>query len=277
MCRTRLLLLSLCCACTCGEPEPSTVVSAGESGLVTIEGLLDEVVRVSIKNAEVRVRIDGVFHTSRGAACVAGLDQLLECEVGNGLKLRLDRTTSGVGHLLVASVAGQGEHVVDGFEVLSTAGEDSALEVDAPTGQLRYLHNGYQSWSFAGALDLPGLHQVKRTSVGALVNPGVNGSTLDEKMGVSNHDVILDTGEKTAFVVGFIDAARWHGAVALESDSVFRIHAFNGFTGESVPLAGEVKSEPLLVTFSPTAERAMQVYGEAIEELPRQARSRGPP
>lgn len=265
----RALIAVLCLvACTGESPPPtaSTRVIASSDGTVTVSGRLDEEEVVTLRNAEVRVRVDGTTRSTRGADCVTGDATLLDCDLGDGVQLALTRTEVTGGLVLRATVSATSRRRVDGFEVLSTP--PGSLVMPRSPQHFRYLHNGYQSWSFAGALDVPASTVLPRKA-DAIEYAAPNGNTgFSERLGLSSHSAVLDAGLGSALVVGFTSVNRWQGAIALEHPEAGRgLVALNGFTGDAVHVdAGHpVSSEELFIAYAQTANEAMARYGEALE------------
>lgn len=267
----RILTLALCLV-ACAQPQrplpvATTHVVASSNGTVTVVGRVNDDEKVSLNDAEARVRIDGKLRTTRQSDCETGGEMLLDCDLGDGVRLSLSQEPTGRGITLRATVRADARHRVDGFEVLATP--PGGLVLPSAPDELRYLHNGYQSWSFSGALDVtPGTVRKRRDE--AIVYTAPNGSTaVDEHLGLSSHDAVLDVGDGSALVVGFTSVARWQGAVALEHpEDGRRLVAFNGFTGDAVHVdAGQpVSSEDLFVAYALTPADAMTRYGEVINE-----------
>ncbi len=265
---TALLVVLLLFACS-GVPEPpfAVAITGSESGLVTLTAQRGSRPGFVIRNAEVRVQIDGAMRSTRGATCVTSASVPLSCGLGDGLELKLSSAKEANGLLLTAHLTSTKAHVVGGFELLATKGSDSALELPKSTGRLRYLHNGYQSWSFAGVLDLPPRLSLPRKN-DALVYAAPDGVTaFDEHLGLSSYDAMIDGGDGTALLLGFVSVRSWQGAIALESDSPrFSLTALNGFTGDTLEVGPStpVDSEDLFVCAG-TPENAMTAYGTAID------------
>jgi hypothetical protein len=268
-----VVLLCACHSPTSPPPEaPPTLtltsIPAGQFSLHTARGTKPG---FDLRNAAVRVRVDGAVLSTSGHVCTNSPSVPLDCALGDGLHLTLTATPSDDGLQLRAQLSTDATpHLVDGFEVLSMEPDDASFEVPRNTGQLRYLHNGYQSWSFAGSLDLPGNWALPRKN-GVRVYAAPDGTNaVDEVIGLSSHDAIIDGGDGSALVLGFISVDRWQSAIALESQSPhFVVTAQNGFTGDAARLTpgAPVASETLLVHHALTVEAAMTAYGHALDSL----------
>jgi hypothetical protein len=259
-------LLSAIGAQGCARAPAATTSISASGGLVTVTGRLGKASPFLIRNAEVRVRVDGQVRSSAQAGCSSSTGAALQCPVGAGLTLGLRSTEEAGALLLTAFVSGTGAHRVDGFELLATRSGDATLAPSGNPPALQYLHNGYQSWSFSGALVVPDGVPLSRT--GDLIDDTAPDSeVVSEKLGLSSHSAVIDGGDGTAMVLGFVTTNLWQGAIGLESEGsrVYRLTAFSGFTGDSVALAGEVDSETLFVKYAASPSDAMAAYGEAIQ------------
>lgn len=264
----RIISVALCLVACAQPPSPAatTLVAASADGTLTVTGRLGENERVRLTSTEVRVRIDGKMKTTRDAECLTGNETLLDCDVGDGVRLSVTQEATNGGLTLRATVNANARHLVGGFEVLAT--QPGGLVLPHSPGELRYLHNGYQSWSFSGALEVsPGTVLKRRDD--AIIYAAANGSTaVDERLGLSSHSAVVDVGDGSALVVGFTSVGQWQGAVALENPEEGRkLVAFNGFTGDSVHVDSEqpVSSEDLFVSYALTPAEAMTRYGEVID------------
>ncbi len=224
-----------------------------------------------ILNAETRVRIDGALFSSATTPCHAGSGHVaFLCSLATGTTLSLRSVAEAGGLLLTASVSGTGSHVVDGFELLATRSESAALVLSGDPSALRYLHNGYQSWSFSGALQVPdGIVLPRERDVITYSAP--NGSVASsEIIGLSSHSAVIDGGDGSALLLGFVTTNLWQGAIGLEAMGTNRkVTAFSGFTGDSASIAdttnAEIDSETLFVKYEPSPEAAMVDYGQALQ------------
>ena len=243
-------------------PQPVTTIESS-SGRVTITGSIGERPPFVIRNAETRVRVDGQLKTSANATCQPVEGAVFACDIGGGVTLTLHADTEAGGLLLSVSVRGSG-HVVDGFEVITTRASDAGVEPAGQTAPFRYLHNGYQSWSFSGTLDLADAFSLPRVA-DAIAYTAPNGNVaFDEHPGLSSHSAILRGGDGSALLTGFVTANVWQGAIALETAGGLHVTAQSGFTGDSLPIAGEISSETLFLKYAATPEEAMTAYGEAL-------------
>jgi len=263
----------------CPAPAPvATTTLTSANGLLTITGRLGKNTPFLIQNAEVRVRVDGELFSSANGKCTSRAGYPLSCDLGQGLTLSLQSDTEAGGLLLTASVSAQASHSIDGFELLATRASDASLSPPGHPRTLQYLHNGYQSWSFSGALQVPDDMPLPRLAdiIQYAAPDGMVGSS--ELVGLSSHCAVIDGGDGTAMVLGFVSARAWQGAVGLESiGGRFLVSAFDGFTGDSLtlstgldtngaPLVGQVVSETLLVQYAATPTAAMAAYGTALRE-----------
>lgn len=261
-------LLQTLAACQPPPPPRATTFVGVEGGRFRILGRTNGWPTVDIRGAEAAVRVDGVRRGTSTGNCTPTAEVLLSCDLDDGLVLELRSQPEDGGVLLVASVRStRGAHRVEGFELISTAGtEDSGLFLPRSARGLRYLHNGYQSWSFAGALEVPEGYELPRRD-GAIEYRAPNGNVSDsERLGLSSHSVVLDAGG-AAMALGFVSTRLWQGAIALESPEHHRLTVQSGFTGDSVALApgGRVDSETLFIQFALDAEQAMNAYGRALQ------------
>lgn len=278
MTRSRLILLAVWLI-ACAHPpavEPTTTLTAS-GGLVTITGRLGSGSPFQIVGAETRVRIDGQLYSTAGALCASSGLVVLSCDLGNGLSLSLQSIPEAGGLLLTARVTGapgasSAAHTIDGFEILATHSASAQLVPSGNPPILQYLHNGYQSWSFAGALQVPDGATLPRQG-DVITYAAPDGSVAsNEIIGLSSHSTVIDGGDGTAMVLGFVTANMWQGAIGLEATGTNRkVTAFSGFTGDSVSTADavssvEIDSETLFVKYEPSAEAAMVDYGAELQQ-----------
>jgi alpha-galactosidase len=262
------LLILVSCRRNSAQEAPVSITSiTSAGGRVTITGRTGQNRPLVIRNAETRVRVDGQLFSTAGRPCEATPEIPLSCDLGVGLTLSLRAEKDEGALLLTASVSDSGKRRVDGFEVLSTRGSDAALELPGSAARLRYLHNGYQSWSIAGAFDMTLFSDPLPRHDDVIANPAPNGNVaFDERVGLSSHSAVIDGGDGSAMALGFVSTRLWQGAIGLETaDTNFRVTAQSGFTGDSVSIRSRpVESETLFVKYESTADAAMESYGKAL-------------
>lgn len=261
--RATLLLLVLA-ACSADGPVSPDVNLQVDGGRITITGSAGRS-RFVLADAEVRVRVDGRMLSSADGTCRSEYrrGQPLVCELPEGFGLALTAMTGSREVFLTASVHGPAGARVDGFEILAT----QDLRLPASPDRLRYLHNGYQSWSFSGALDVPDGALPRTGGVVSYAAPNGNVGVV-EKVGISSHSAVVDGGDGTAMLAGFVSARLWNCAVVLEQERTYRFTAQCGFTGDSIalPEGGSIASEELLLSFVESPGEAMAKYGDCLAE-----------
>ncbi|MBN2358944.1 MAG: alpha-galactosidase, partial [Deltaproteobacteria bacterium] len=232
-CRFEALALVLACGMSCEPPGPNCREGAAADGTYTLQ-----VGDLCLQEIGVRVRRGGTWEQ---VAAVAALEP---------------QPVDDIGRLLQVAVEEPAEAIEIAFP---------GLPAD------RLLQQGYQSWSFAGAVKIP--RHVELHEDGApRMREAATGETLDAEYAISYYAAALQEGAGgPALVFGSLAAERAvTGFAAVAEEPGARLIALYGPTREALPsdADGKVRSEPLLVLSAGQAGDGLQRLGQEMQRAP---------